>query len=98
MVMSAREVEAMMLFRCATAARDDKSVASDQKEANVFRLAAMVVRSDFPNESGGLMRASEKYFAQHPGDRLPAVDVVRKGWVFSLPRLRDMLSRRLKGY
>jgi len=97
MVMSAREVEAAMLSRCAAAARDSELVARDQKEANVFRLAAMVVRCDCPTASTGLMRASDKYFARHPDDRLAAVDVVRNGWVFSLPRLRDMLSRRLGG-
>jgi hypothetical protein len=26
---------------------------------------------------------------------LPPAEVVRKGWVLSLPRLRDMLSRQL---
>lgn len=96
--MTAREVEAAMLSRCAAAARDGESVAGDQKEANVFRRAAMVVQSGFPNESSGLMRASDRYFAQHPDERLPAVDVVRNGWVFSLPRLRDMLSRQLYRY
>jgi len=41
------------------------------------------------------MQISEDYFLRHPADRLPAADVVRKGWVFSLPRLRDMLSHKL---
>jgi hypothetical protein len=72
------------------------SPAQDEVEANVFRVAAMVVQSRFPVASTHLMQASELYFAAHPGDRLPPADVVRKGWLVSLPRLRDMLSRELQ--
>ena len=78
------------------AGSNDRAVpAQDQREANVFRLAAMIVRSRFPQESASLMQASERYFALHPEERLPSEDVVRRGWVLSLPRLRDMLSRQL---
>jgi hypothetical protein len=72
--------------------------AQDQREANVFRLAAMVVQSRFPSESKSLMLASERYFAAHPNERLAPAEVVRKGWVLSLPRLRDTLSHRLRGH
>jgi len=92
---SAREVESALLGRCASAARGGTVVAKDQREANVFRLAAMVVRSRFPRESQGLMQASDRYFSTHPNERLEAVDVLNNGWVLSLPRFRDMLSRRL---
>lgn len=70
-------------------------IALDQREANVFRLASMVVRSTFPNESNSLMAASERYFATHPGELLHSSEVIRNGWVMTLPRLRDMLSRQL---
>jgi len=94
---NSRELEAALLARCAAAAREDGRAAEDRREANVFRLAAMVVQSRFPRESERLMRASERYFAGRPDDRLPPGDVVRNGWVFSLPRLREMLSRQLGG-
>ena len=61
----------------------------------MFQVAAMLVRSQFPRESTRLMRASEQYFAIHPDERLTPGDLVRNGWVPSLPRLRDMLSRQL---
>jgi hypothetical protein len=93
--MNARETEGDMLARCAVIARGSMSAAHDQREANVFRLAAMVVQSRFPRESASLMQASERYFARHPQDKLAPADVVRKGWVFSLPWLRDMLSLQL---
>jgi hypothetical protein len=95
--MNTREAENNMLMRCHMAARDASVAAQDQQEANVFRLAAMVIQSCFPDESAKLMDASDAYFSCHPNDRLPAVEVVRKGLVFSLPRLRDMLSLKLRG-
>jgi len=93
--MKARDVEAALLTRCAAVAREAAPAAQDQREANVFRLASMVVRSKFPRESDRLMLASEQYFAAHPNDSLVADAVVRNGWIVSLPRLRDMLSHRL---
>ncbi len=96
--MTARDAESALLARCAAIARERAQSAQDQREANVFRLAAMVVQFRFPSESKCLMRASEQYFASHPNERLPPADVVRKGWVSSLPRLRDMLSHQFLGY
>lgn len=94
--MDARGAESDLLERCAAAARNQPAaVARDRREANVFRVAAMIVRGDFPNESARLMDASDRYFSNHPSDRVSAEDVIRNGWVFSLPRLRDMLTRRL---
>ena len=95
--MTARELEAALLSRCTIAAREGAPSAQNQREANVFQLAAMVVRSQFPVESTRLTRASEQYFATHPNERLAPGDVIRNGWVLNLPRLRDMLSHRLYG-
>jgi hypothetical protein len=94
-VVTARETENDMLMRCAAAARSLTLAAQDQRDANVFRVAAMVVQSRLPREANRLMQVSEDYFLLHPTDRLPAVAVVRNDWVFSLPRLRDMLSLKL---
>jgi hypothetical protein len=96
--MTAREMESALLARCAVVARAAVPTANDQREANVFRLAAMVVQSRFPGESGSLMQASERYFAAHPDEKLAPAEVVGKGWIMNLPRLRDRLSRRLRGY
>ena len=94
--MSACEVEAETLARCALAAGGTLSAAVDQREANVFRLASMVIQSRFPDESRLLMQASDSYFSRCPDQLLRPQDVVRNGWVFNLPRLRDMLSVRLR--
>lgn len=96
--MTARDIEAALLTRCTAVALETALTALDQREANVFQTAAMVVRSQFPRESLSLMRASEQYFATHPNERLAPVDLVRHGWITSLPRLRDMLTHQLRGH
>ena len=93
--MNARALESVLLAHCADVVHDARQVARDQCEANVFRLAAMVVQSRFPRESGQLMRTSDEYFAAHPDERLAPADVLGKGWLIGLPRLRDMLSQLL---
>lgn len=93
--MTAREIESAMLVRCSAVAMGLASSAEDQREANLFRLAAMVLRSRFPGESVSLMQASERYFALHPDQKLDPADVVRNGWIFSMPRFRDMLTHSL---
>ncbi|MEM8515131.1 hypothetical protein RCH14_004491 [Massilia sp. MP_M2] len=93
--MNSRDLESVLLSRCTTVARQPSAQAQDQREANVFRLAAMVVQTRFPAESKSLMRASDDYFASHPSERLTPQTVVRNGWIFNLPRLRDMLTQQL---
>lgn len=97
--MTARDIESALLVRCSAVAREiaqSTHVAQDQREANVFQLAAVLVQSRFPVESKCLAQASERYFVAHPNERLASSEVVRRGWVMSLPRLRDMLSRQLQ--
>lgn len=93
--LTARELEAVLLNRCAVALQEVAPIAQDQREANVFQLAAMVIRSQFPRESAILMGVSDQYFSSHPNERLSPGEVIKYGWISSLPRLRDMLSRQL---
>ena len=92
---TARDLEDEMLMRCVVGAHSPVVVANDLREANVFRVASMVIETRFPTESARLLKVCDDYFLLHPDDRLPSVDVVRNGWIFSLPRLRDMLSLKL---
>jgi hypothetical protein len=93
--MTAREIEAHWLASCLAAVRSPSTVVSGAQEANVFRVAAMVLASAWPVQAARLRALSDAYFAQHPADKLPVVQVVHNGWVLSLPRLRDLLSRQL---
>lgn len=91
--MQAREHEAALWDRCLSAAKDSaEEEAQNLREANVFRLAGMVLRSSFPDEAAGLTLVSRRYFANHPSDLVPLEQVVRNGWVSNLPRLRAALS------
>mgnify|MGYP000885031106 CR=1 FL=1 len=95
-MITAREREAWMLERCVAAAQGMVDTASDRREANVFRVASMIVRPRFPRQAESLLQASDRYFAAHPGDKLGTQDVIRHGWTPGLPRMREMLSARLK--
>ncbi len=94
--MDARQAEGQLLARCVQAARDPRSSSQDAVEANVFRLAGMVVRSEFPVAWLNLTASSQRYFDSHPGTLAEAEEVLRKGWVASLPRLRDLLRAQLR--
>lgn len=95
--MNAREREAALLSRCVPVARhcDADAEATDQRKANVFRLAAMVIQFRFPPEACRLMEACERYFATRVNERLAAAEPIKRGWIVNLPRLRDVLSHRL---
>lgn len=96
--MSPREREDAMLNRCVEVARstDVATAAVNGREANVFRVAAMVIQSRFPCESQALMDCATRHFELHPDELRPAADVIRHGDVISLPRLRDALTRKFK--
>ena len=93
--MNARDKEAILINRCVLAARDVAVSALDQREANVFQVASSVVGSRFQNEAKTLAQVSERYFLLHAIEKLSAAEVVRNGWLGSLPRFRDMLSQEL---
>ena len=95
--MTARSIEAEMLRRCADAAIGKRLSAEDVTDANVFRLAAMLLRSTFPDEAARLRQLSEAYFRTRPDDRLAAEEVIHRGWLFSLPRTRQILTSELRG-
>lgn len=96
--MNARELESAQLQRCKAAAFGQIMIASNQREANIFRLAAMVIHSRFPQAAQQLMQASTRYFAQYPDQQLTAQQVLCNRWLLSLPRLRDLLSQQLQAH
>jgi hypothetical protein len=95
MAMNARDREAALLTRCVDAARGKVAVAEGPREANVFHVAAGVVGGVHPRAAERLQLASHRYLDRHPGERVSTAEVVGRGWVASLPRLRDMLTRQL---
>jgi len=96
--MSARQGESGLLEFCAGVARDDFSKPGDKIQANVCRVAAMLLRTDYPEASKRLDEASDAYFTLHPEDLVSSEDVLNNGWIIGLPRFKDLLSRKLSGF
>lgn len=94
--MDSREQERLLLVRCAAIARGQEHVVRDQREANFVHVAGMILGSKLPQESERLMKSSASYFKDNLGEAIPPEEVVRKGWVISLPRLRSMLLHELQ--
>lgn len=94
--MSARDVEQAMIRMC----RDVASTQTEpqgEAEANVCRVAGMIVRIRYPVAGARLLEAAARYFAAHPHQQHSSEEVVLRGWLISLPRLRDQLERLLIG-
>ncbi|WP_165674617.1 hypothetical protein [Metapseudomonas otitidis] len=86
-----------MLERCRQIATTPNDAPSDQAEANVCRLAGMIVRIRYPEARARLAAAATRYFADHPEQELPSAEVARRGWIIDAPRLRERLERLLGG-
>lgn len=95
--MTARQQEERLLAHCTAVAHGADVRARDQREANVFSVAAMILGRSLDRQARNLAQASERYFGAHPQDRLELGAVIRQGWIVSLPRLRDMLTRKIEG-
>ena len=59
-------------------------------------VAAMVISNGFPVSKKRLMEAAARYFEVHADAKVETAEVVRRGWVLNLPRLRDRLERKLR--
>lgn len=93
--MDPRESEADLLDRCVAVAFGQATAAANQREANVFRVAGMVLGSSYSEERKRLHAASERYFAGHSDELVEPGEVVRRAWIVGFPRLRDSLYCRL---
>lgn len=94
---SIRVREERLIDRCLAAARSDSVDAQDEREANVFRLAAVVIEPKFLAESKRLRAAAARFFACRSSLPLPVEEALDKAWIRSLPWLHDALVQRL-GY
>ena len=94
----ARDIERTMLERCLQIATTPGDMPRDQAEANVCRLAGMIVDGRCPEAGKRLSDAAATYFADHPEQQVPSAEVVRRGWIINAPRLRDRLERLLVAF
>ena len=94
--MNARDLEELLLNRCAAAAHGTVNEAIDQREANVFMLAAMILSPGHEVEEKRFRRISEEYFSRRQQERLMPDEIFDNGWILGFSRFRDMLTRRIE--
>ena len=94
--MTARQAEEDVLTSCLEVACGIREMPCSAKQANVMHLAAMVIGKSFPVSQKRLTEAAMRYFQAHPDGEVQAAEIVRRGWVAGLPRLRDRLERKLR--
>ena len=65
------------------------------QQAQVFRLAAMLLRGSHPEASRNLTRAFDVHQREHGCAPQTPETAIEQGWIIGLARLRDTLSRQL---
>ena len=93
---NAREAEEVLLTVCLEVAQGVREMPCSAQQANVMRVAAMVIGRSFPASQKRLSAAAARYFEAHPGEAVESAEIVRRGWVSNLPRLRDRLEHKLR--
>ena len=88
--------EEVMLMSCLEVAQGVREMPCSAKQANVMRVAAIVIGRSFPASQKRLSEAAARYFEAHPGEAVESAEIVRRGWVSNLPRLCDRLERKLR--
>ena len=93
---NAREAEEVLLTVCLEVAQGVREMPCSAQQANVMRVAAMVIGRSFPASQKRLSAAAARYFEAQPGEEVESAVIVRRGWVSNLPRLRDRLEHKLR--
>lgn len=93
--MTSRNTEQRLVQTCVRVAAGEHTSSLDKQTANIIRLAAMLVRSNHPAASMRLRDVASDYFAGHGMSPLATEELLRRGWVISLPRFRSILDREL---
>ena len=94
--LTGREQEALLIQRCVSLARGEPVAATDARDANVFRVASMLLGREFQVEAQQLRKSSERYFVEYPSEKVDTTQVLHNGWMIGLPRFRDRLERKLR--
>ncbi len=94
--LTGREQEALLVQRCVSVARGEPVVPTDARDANVFRVASMLLGREFEVETQQLRKSSERYFVAFPSEKVDTTQVLNNGWMIGLPRFRDRLERKLR--
>lgn len=91
----ARLYEASVVRHCLDAATSTLVEKPTCQQAQIFRLAAMLLRSSHPEAAGNLLRAYDDHSIEHACVPLPLDNAIDQGWIIGWARFRDTLSRQL---
>lgn len=94
--MSARETEARLLESLVQAVKTNRLPDSAQ-EADVFRIAAQLLKTRHPSEAAVLQSAAAVYFSKHNLQPRSFPQVVSDGLVVDVPRLRHSMENAFSG-
>lgn len=67
------------------------------QQAQIFRLAAMLLRGSHPEASRNLKSAYAAHQREHDCAPMPPETAIEQGLIIGLARFRDTLSRELTG-
>ena len=94
-MVSARETERELINCCCDVAAC-KTVVINEALANVLNISASLLKREFPIPSAAMQAASDLYFATAEHPQLTATQILERGWIISLPRLKNRLAFALK--
>jgi hypothetical protein len=89
-----REAELVQAIADAVAAR---MVPVSDQEADVYRLSAQLLRTNHVGAAAFLDQAAHQFFQRAQMAPRPFTQIVSEGLVGNLPRLRNLLERRMSG-
>lgn len=91
-----RETEAKLVESLFEAVATHRSPKSD-READVYRLSAQLLRTRYRNAAAILDSAAHEFYRQAVVTPRPFSKVVSDGLVSDVPRLRNLLQKRMSG-
>lgn len=93
----ARLQEASLIRLCLEGAALELADKLTCEQAQIFRLAAMLLHGSHPKASRNLKRAFDAHQREHGCAPQPPETAIEQGWIIGLARFRDTLSRELTG-
>ena len=94
--MSARENEAQ-LMRVFVSAVEQQRPPADQREADLFRFAAQLLKTSHPQAAAALQQGAQRFYALANATPKPFPQMVADGLVTDVPRFRHHLENHFRG-
>ena len=93
--MNPHKQEQDFLYRCKAVVTGELKSACSQVEASLFHQAAMVLETQHSNSAKKLWEAGDAWLKVHHQKALEPPHLIVQGYLVSLPRWRNMLTKQL---